>query len=104
MGTNRCCTLEILNGGQEGRGGSLRGIILIFYLLTSDDIYCYILKLYKYFKCLEAFKHTQPHKYYLCETNSIQKQEQQDRFEKDDNKNNMKQEQKSKEVITTSTV
>merc|ERR1711997_354963 len=87
--------------------------VLIFNLLTSDDIYCYILKLYKYFKCLEAFKHTQPHKYYLCETNSIQRQiyhqhyvsiKKSSKLVITDNKNNMKQEQKSKEVITTSTV
>jgi len=94
-------------------------------LLTSDDIYCYILKLYKYFKVFRNFLSTHIHinNIYVKQTASKdkfiinimtlwkiinicyhQKQEQQDRFEKDDNKNNMKQEQKSKEVITTSTV
>merc|ERR1712150_470372 len=50
-----------------GRGGSISALLQIFYLLTSDDIYCYILNYIKYVKCFKSLISTlQTHQQNLC--------------------------------------
>merc|ERR1739846_279591 len=47
-----------------GRGGSISALLQIFYLLTSDDIYCNYIK---YVKCFKSLISTlQTHQQNLC--------------------------------------